>query len=102
MGMFDSIKIDARCPYCGKTSEIEFQTKELDCTLEVWSKGDYVGTDKLNRLDCIADCHSEECVDYADRKTGYKSGFGRMFEADIILADGRVTGEFVVTDLIDP
>jgi len=41
MGMFDSIMIDIKCPSCGNEGEKEAQTKELECNLEVWKKGDF-------------------------------------------------------------
>ena len=93
MGMFDSIKIDMKCPYCNEVSEIEAQTKELDCELEVWKEGDFV-TDKLNYLECLADCVQKECKEYVTKQNGYWGGFGRMFEVKILLEDGKVSGKY--------
>ena len=91
--MFDSVKIDIKCPYCGETSEIEAQTKELQCMLEVWRKGDFV-TDKLNSLDCLADCESKECKEHETKEYGYCSGSGRFFYVRILLENGKVSGEY--------
>ena len=75
--MFDSVKIDIKCPYCGKTSEMEAQTKELDCNLEVWKKGDFV-TDKFNELDCLTDC--EKC--------------NKFIDVIVFLDKGKVSGKY--------
>ena len=96
MGMFDSIHIDIKCPYCGNTSLIECQTKATECILEVWHKGDNIGTDQFKYLDCAADCLSEECVKWQDKKIGYHSGFGRIFDVRVMLSDGVVTGEYEI------
>lgn len=96
MGMFDSVRINIKCPYCQKESEIECQTKELDCVMHSWKKGDYVGTKKHNYLTCIADCHSKECVDWRYEEIGYRSGFGRMFYVKVKLDNGIVTGEYEI------
>jgi len=79
MGMFDSIKIDIKCPTCGNESEKEAQTKELECNLEVWRKGDFV-TDKYNYIGCLTDC---KC--------------GESFYVDVKLDKGVVTGEYELT-----
>lgn len=97
--MFDSAYIDIKCPFCGQTSEIECQTKELYCNLDVWRKGEFVGDKMLSKLECIADCHSKECTEYTDKKDGYHSGFGRMFEVDVKLNEGIVTGEYEITNV---
>ena len=99
--MFDSAWIDIKCPYCGQTSKIECQTKELDCTLECWNKGDFVGDKTLPYLECIADCHSDECMDWQTKKDGYRSGFGRMFFVNVKLDEGVVTGDYEITDASD-
>jgi hypothetical protein len=74
MGMFDSIYLNMKCPYCGKDSEMEAQTKELEQELKVWRKGDHIGTDDYNSLGCTASCHSDECVDFIIKKRGTKVG----------------------------
>lgn len=96
MGMFDSIYIDIRCPYCGNTSLIECQTKDTECILKAWYKGDNIGTNQFNYLDCHADCQDEKCVEWRDKKVGYHSGFGRSFYVRIILVNGVVTGDYEI------
>jgi hypothetical protein len=95
MGMFDSVKIEMKCPYCGEVSEIEAQTKELECNLDVWKKGDFV-TDKINYLECLADCVQPKCKEYVTKKNGYWGGFGRMFDVKISLDNGKVSGEYEI------
>lgn len=95
MGMFDSIYIDITCPFCKTTSNIECQTKELDCILNAYHTGDDI-TDKHNYLDCIADCQSEECLMHEEKKRGYRSGFGRMFNVRIFIDNGKVSGNYKI------
>ena len=97
MGMFDSVYLNIKCPYCGNESDIECQTKDLDCNLEVWRKGDFVGSDKYNSLDCLADCHSKECIDHKIKEVGYRSGAGRFFYLEVMLKEGIVTGEYKIS-----
>jgi sarcosine oxidase delta subunit len=96
MGMFDSVMLKIKCPYCGQESEIECHTKELDCSLDVWRKGDFVGTEKLNHLQTIANCHSKECSDYEEKRIGYRSGFGRVFNVKVKLRNGIVSGDYEI------
>jgi len=96
MGMFDTIKLKMKCPHCGLSSEMEAQTKELDSNLDVWKKGDYIGTKKFNYLECIADCHSNKCLNHVNKKQGYVSGFGRMFDVRIFLDNGIVNGKYKI------
>ena len=97
MGMYDNVIIEIECPYCGEKSEMDAQTKELDCNLDVWKKGDYV-TDKLNYLDCIADCRSIICKKFQVGVNGYDGGWGRLFYVKILLTDGRVNGDYEITN----
>ena len=97
MGMFDSVWIDIKCPYCENTSLIECQTKAVECMLEVWHKGDNIGTNQFNYLDCHADCHDKECVKWQDKEIGYRSGFGRGFYVRIMLLNGVVTGDYEIS-----
>jgi hypothetical protein len=98
MGMFDSIYLNIKCPYCGKESEMEAQTKELESELQVWKKGDSIGTDKYNYLVCIADCHSDECMEHELKRVGYRSGFGRGFDVKIFIDKGIVTGDYEIVE----
>lgn len=96
MGMFDSIILTMNCPYCFLESNIECQTKELDCYLNVFKQGDYIGTDQYNFLNCIADCQTQQCKEYTINKIGYSSGFGRHFYVKVYLHQGIVTGKFKI------
>lgn len=95
--MFDSIMIDIECPYCNETSLIECQTKELECTLQVWHKEDNIGESTITNLDCIAGCHSKKCMDFKEKYVGYRSGFGRTFFVDVAIYKGVITGEYKIT-----
>lgn len=56
MGMFDSINIDVKCPYCEGKSET-VQTKDLDCVLQTYNVGDKIG-EKHRWLDSCEICDS--------------------------------------------
>jgi len=86
MGMFDSICIDIKCPKCGKTSEMECQTKETECMLRTWRKGDNIGTTKFNYLDCLTSC--DKCS---------KKG-GNYFYLNVHIVNGIVTGTYMICD----
>lgn len=94
MGLFDSIMIDIKCPYCGQTSEMECQTKELKCELNRFHKGDDVDSHKFKFLECIADCRSDECMAESERRSGYRSGFGMTLDVKVKLDNGVVTGSY--------
>ena len=93
MGFFDSIFINIKCPYCGQTSEMECQTKQIGKNLNIYYKGDFID-EKLTDLDCISGCHSKECTDYERKTFGYNSGFGRMIHLNLKLDEGVITGEY--------
>lgn len=95
--MFDSIFLKIKCPYCGVVSEMECQTKELECTLQRWHKGDNVGDSEIKELECCADCKSPECMDHELRQDGYRSGFGRIFDVSIEITLGMITGKYQIT-----
>ncbi len=100
--MFDSIYMEMKCPYCGKISEIESQTKDLECELENWRKGDFIETKQYNYLICRADCHSDECMKYMLKLQGYRSGFGRGFDTKIYIdEEGIINGRYDIIPDID-
>jgi len=96
MGMFDSIYLEMECPYCKKISEMEAQTKHLECELNVYRKGDSLRDYKLDFLFCYSDCKSDGCMEYEFNDMGYRSGFGRAFDVRIFLDNGVVTGDYEV------
>jgi sarcosine oxidase delta subunit len=103
MGMYDSIYLQIKCPFCGQTSEMECQTKELDCELKRFRKGDNIDTNGIEELDCIVDCHSRECMAYQDRQDGYSSGFGRLFYVIVDAPLGLITGKYkYAKDVVTP
>jgi phage FluMu protein Com len=53
MGMYDSFIMEVKCPHCGNVSEIEFQTKQFNCTLAKWKKGDLFETNNLLIIDGV-------------------------------------------------
>lgn len=65
MGMFDTIIVDAQCPYCKETKQRQVQTKDLGWNGWVFDVGDSVKHliyDKKDKtLDCIAKCKSDKC-----------------------------------------
>ena len=101
MGMFDSIFLKMKCPYCGETHLMEFQTKDLSNSLSVFKKGGFVGK-KFTFLEVTGDCHSNHCQDVADKRDmirqGTPSGFGALFEAKVEVKDGVITGK--IYDLV--
>lgn len=94
MGMYDSIYLQVKCPFCGQASEMECQTKELDCTLKVWHKGDNIESPGVNSLGCCSGCRSAECVAHEERMDGYKTGAGRYFELVVETPFGLITGKY--------
>lgn len=91
MGMFDSIYINIKCPRCGEEREMECQTKDLDCTLEVWRKGDHVTHEPYEELYTITNCTSTKCRTEAEYRIN-----GYFFHPVIKLKDGIVTGEYYI------
>ncbi|KKN39815.1 hypothetical protein LCGC14_0739270 [marine sediment metagenome] len=85
MGMYDSFLIDIKCPFCDEVSKMECQTKELSCELIVWQKGDYIGTDQYNYLDCATSCEG---------KCKPKDFMERTFDVSVKFEAGIVTGKY--------
>lgn len=102
MGMFDTIKIKVKCPYCGNEDDIDVQNKQLTDSLRLFKVGDSVSGltwfDNMDILNCIADCRSKECIDYTNNEDGYVSGFGRIFYVDIKLCDDIITEKYFIAD----
>jgi len=85
-----------KCPYCSRESKMEAQTKELENTLRIWKKGEFIGTDKYNKLKCTSQCCSDECMGFVLKKRGYRSGVGRVFHVNIFLDNGIVNGNYEI------
>lgn len=98
MGLFDSIILKTKCPYCKKESEMEFQTKDLENILDVFEKGDSIGAMKFHYLDSIGACQSKDCrIHAAKRELVYhkeSSSFQEpIFYAHIEIKKGVITGK---------
>ena len=89
--MFDSVYLKIKCPYCGEKSMMEAQTKDLDCELEKWKRGDFVGDDGLVYLDCVTECRSKKCLRPKDF-----GNLGEFFNVRVFLNKGIVSGNYKV------
>ena len=61
MGLYDTFIIEANCKECGKILD-NWQTKQPDCLLNCWHKGDQFFTSGLKVLDgtvAVYECCSE-------------------------------------------
>lgn len=98
MGCYDIVFLETECPYCGLRSEIEFQTKNLDCNFKVYRVGDKV--EGVEQLDATGSCCSPQCQEKADKLwiiwQGTPSGFGAGFDVNIELDENSViTGKIL-------
>lgn len=97
MGMFDTIKLNVVCPSCGEESFMKVQTKELDCELRVFEKGDFVSK-KYRYIEGTANCISQTCQDKTIKERGYFGGFGFLFRIKIRLKKGFVNGKYKIIE----
>lgn len=99
MGCYDMVFLEIECPYCKRTSEIEFQTKNMNKVFDTFRKGDKIpkGYNSLAYLDSIGNCHSPECQEKSDKSfiitQKSPSGFGLLFNAKVKLKNSEITGE---------
>lgn len=101
MGLYDKIYMKAKCPYCKQTSEMEFQTKDGSCFMNVYRQGDKFENGKFRRIDAIGSCESLICQIEAAKESvwtqGYYGGFSRSFYVYIYCdSRGRITKHFRV------
>src|ERR1700753_1956034 len=94
MGMFDSVIIKVKCPFCGQTSEMECQTKQLDCKLYQWKLGENTGHPEEMELDCYATCSSAICIARNKAKSGKEWGNEQSFDIIVETPFGLVTGKY--------
>lgn len=92
MGMYDSIYMNVKCPYCNIEEEQECQTKELDCTLSQFKVGDFVGWDIPNKIEACLICRSQKCKHH--QKDIRYNGGGRFFEILIEIRNGKITNNY--------
>ncbi len=88
MGMFDSIMLNTKCPYCNKETIRECQTKDLECNLSVYNIGDKVKTTE-KWLWSIAECKSENCL--VPKTYG---SIGKFFNLEIRVKKGKITDKY--------
>ena len=101
MGMFDSIKMNIKCPFCGKvTKNMEIQTKELDCCLEIFRVGDSIPKEynHLSQLSCIGDCVSDKCKHEIVFPNGMKSTRGNYFTIEVEVSSGIITDRYKIIE----
>lgn len=98
MGMYDSLMIDVKCPKCGETSCMEFQTKETDGLMKMFKIGDDITKDlwssDTSKVDGLVDCMSDKCVKDTNERLGYVSGSGYIFPIAVLLNNGVITTEY--------
>ena len=97
MGMFDSFYLKAKCPHCGETNEIEFQTKQFSCNMFSWRQGDtfnYEGMELITGIvkGIYGGCRSKECTEYEKIKNLNLIGFGRILYCDVLIENRIVKG----------
>jgi len=104
MGLFDSIYLKMECPYCGKVSTMEFQTKDGKCCMNTYKKGMIFDKGRFRKIDAIGTCESLTCQLEAAKesvwKWGYYGGFSRSFEVYIDCDEnGKITDKIKVYKL---
>ena len=103
MGSYDTlVDFDLKCPYCGCSSYIDVQTKDLSSTLTTYYvhkkapkkclcrlkivQVDHTSVKHLRKIKAIADCKSPLCLSVSRMKQlyqyNYMSGFGRIFNLE--------------------
>ena len=104
MGMYDSIYLKVKCPYCGEVSEMEFQTKEGQCSMYTYRKGMIFERGQFRKIYAYGTCDSLICQFESAKEAvwimGYYGGFSRSFDI-IVYCDekGKITGKIKITKL---
>jgi hypothetical protein len=101
MGIHDTVLLKTKCPYCGECEITDAQTKDLDGKFHIYEPGDKLPNrhiDKINKLKCITDCKSDICVEWQNKKDGYISGFGRMYEFTIDIDNNKITDRYIISN----
>ena len=93
MGMYDTINLDVKCPYCGETSFMGVQTKDLVNCLYEFQVGDHV-SDRFNYLYAIAECKKQGCKGNQN-SAEYLKG---LFDITIELVCGIITGKYKIIE----
>ena len=100
MGMFDSFYLkNIKCPHCDEiTDEMEFQTKQFDCGLNVWREGqEFTAMEILKGTikNVYGGCCKSKCKEFVTKENGYWGGFGRTIYCDVEPAD-----QFIQADIL--
>lgn len=104
MGLYDSIYLKVKCPYCGEISKMEFQTKEGSCSMGIYKKGTIFERGQFRKIYAYGNCDSLTCQFESAKEAvwtmGYYGGFSRSFDV-IIYCDekGKITGKIKITKL---
>ena len=100
MGMFDTIILPIKCPFCGQVSDMECQTKDMESMLEVYYVGDYVGDVfvETGTLRCITECQSEECSSEIALTETFRVKRGKYFDLQLRVENGEITGEYKIIE----
>ncbi len=104
MGMYDSIYLKFKCPYCKKISKIEFQTKDGECFMGRYKKGDKFEGGRFRKINAYGSCYSLICQFESAKESvwtcGYYGGFSRSFDSIIYCdSNGRITNKVKVMKL---
>lgn len=97
MGMYDSIIMRVKCPYCGEEKLHRLQTKSLACELHILSPGDYTGGYD-SPIDVIFECESAPCMQYM-RDNNFDDSHGRAINMKIDVYDGIISEKYYFPDL---
>jgi hypothetical protein len=95
MGMFDSFILKVKCPHCGIISDIEFQTKQFRCAMDVWREGEVFDVPGLTMVEgainsVYGGCTQPKCELWAKLHTPNFIGFGRRIFCDVLIEHGIV------------
>ena len=104
MGLYDSICMEMKCPYCKEISEMEFQTKEGDYCMTNYHIGDKFQDGQFRVVDAIGGCRSLTCQFESAKESvwtnGYYGGFSRSFDVKIFCdSKGRITNKIKIYNL---
>lgn len=91
MGMYDTMYLNVKCPYCGRVSEMDVQTKDLECDLNDYRVGDYV-SDKYNYVDGVTNCPYNDCK--ANILSKKICNLPQYFYIKIFLENGKLTDRY--------
>jgi hypothetical protein len=89
MGMFDEFECSASCPVCGNPLE-DFQTKDLECQLDIYCPGDLVDSRSLKWIRVYTTCVHYKELDELSGTAVYTKNHGLGIEYYIPIKHGRI------------